>query len=83
MLKIKDDVSLVKLKSFGFKNEEKYGFYKYNNSDGTIYYVFKNSRTISTTVDTVFPSHYMMHDKIFDLIQAGLVEKIDQKYGRS
>lgn len=82
MLKIKEGIDLRTLKKFGFKNEEKYNYYKYNNEKGTIYYVFKGSRTISTTVDEI-PSHYLIHDKIYELINAGLIEKCEDGDCRS
>lgn len=81
MLKIKDKVDLKELEKFGFELDEDMGQYFYYgftepscNSEIRIY-VEKGSRKISTGFDRCV-NPYKIHDKIYDLIQAGLVEKI-------
>lgn len=79
MLKIKDNIDLKELEKFGFEEEETryfhYGFTKaYPNSEIRIY-VDVETRIISTGFDK-FVSPYMIHDKIYDLIKADLVEKV-------
>ena len=77
MLKIRDDVDLKELEKFGFKiaNEpnEDVVYIKYDSddviyfyNDGTMYFEIKeyNEEIVST---------------LFDLIQAGLVEKVEYK----
>ena len=78
MLKIKDNVDLNKLKELGFRGEDNY--YRYNNEEGTIYYVFRKSRKISCTVDK-YPNTYKTFDKIFELINEGIVEEFDEEEG--
>lgn len=81
MLKIKDNVDLKELEKFGFELDEDMGQYFYYgftepwcNSEIRIY-AKQESRKISIGFDScVNPCG--IHDKIYDLIQAGLVEKI-------
>ena len=86
MLKIKENVDLKELEKYGFKyaqtNMDKY-FYTYyldNEFDLTIYENDKILRLgycpiddTSSYADTTFL------DTIYDLIQAGLVEKVERK----
>lgn len=75
MLKIQNSVDLKILKKFGFIYDKDNKFYRYNNENGSIHYVFENSRRISTTVDK-YPNNYMIHDKIYELFEANLIEKV-------
>ena len=92
MLKIKDDVNLKELEKFGFEFSEDDNFYFYYeftepdcNSELRIYidkdtreirhYVYASDRTISTGFD-MYVSPYKIHNKIYDLIKANLVEKV-------
>jgi len=83
MLKIKDDVNLKELEKFGFKYDEETKMY-YKNCTGTF-----NKFLIPTEDDLdVFRGQIIFHnesnfattlylDTLYDLIQAGLVEKIN------
>lgn len=82
MLKIKDFVNLKELEKFGFVTSIKYNPLSYvkkvylNNADDdkNFYKISKNSRKIELTrLDGE------LDDTLFDLIQAGLVEKVDDK----
>lgn len=80
MLKIKDNVNLKELEKFGFEDDELqwfyYGFTEPNCYSELRIYVNKETRLISTGIDK-FTSPYKIHDKIYDLIQANLVEKVE------
>lgn len=80
MLKIKDNVDLKKLEKFGFEGDELqwlyYGFTTQHPFSELRIYINKETRLISTEIDA-FTSPYKVHDKIYDLIQAGLVEKVE------
>lgn len=76
MLKIKDDVDLKELEKFGFKWDEYY----------TEYYIFSKNKDekVSVTEDRRiliedFSGFSIVEylDVLFDLIQAGLVEKVE------
>ena len=83
MLKIKDDVDLKELEKFGFEYYEEYDHYFYygftepSDQSEIRIYVENDNRKISTGFD-VYVSPYKIHDKIYDLIQAGLVEKVEE-----
>ena len=79
MLKIKDDVNLEKLKDFGFVTYITYNPLSYvkkvylnnENDDKNFYRISKSSRKIELTrLDGE------LDDTLYDLIQAGIVEKI-------
>ena len=79
MLKIKNDVDLEKLKDFGFVTSITYNPLSYvkkvylnnENDDKNFYRISKSSRKIELTrLDGE------LDDTLYDLIQAGLVEKI-------
>ncbi len=79
MLKIKDYVDLEKLKDFGFVTSITYNPLSYvkkvylnnENDDKNFYRISKSSRKIELTrLDGE------LDDTLYDLIQAGLVEKI-------
>ena len=86
MLKIKDNVDLKELEKFGFKYNEA----TYENWNLRLQDTFSNSVEIRITNDRIiYPvadlSCYnlgntyelKMHDIMYDLIQAGLVEKVE------
>lgn len=80
MLKIKDNVDLKELEKFGFEligGEWSYYAFTAPRDDSEIrLYVDNTTREISTGIDP-YVDVYSIHDKIYDLIQAGLVEKVD------
>lgn len=71
MLKIKDDVDLKELEKFGFvKEQTEYSYY----SDTNLWVLFiPNTREIFSYFHDYINTAY---DVLFDLIQAGLVEKV-------
>lgn len=79
MLKIKDNVDLKELEKFGFRYFEDEGIRRYEWKERSKYgdlifitiYVLPN-RTISRNSNADY--------KLYDLIQAGLVEKIEEGY---
>lgn len=79
MLKIKDEVDFKELEKFGFEeDEEQYFYYGFTEPDPNSeirIYIEITTRIISTGFDP-YVSSYKIHDKIYDLIQAGLVEKV-------
>ena len=80
-LRIKDNVDLKELEKFGFKINKHYDLftrYEYKPDSGTCLYI-DEARILS-----VFPTYYdklssKIMDKLYDLIQAGLVEKVKDK----
>ena len=84
MLKIKDDVDLKELEKFGFKNKkEKYEWYEYKNKfiEITIFLNLENeceNKTIFILTNQ-YNRNYANIDIIYDLITAGLVEKIEER----
>lgn len=79
MLRIKEGIDLKELEKFGFEeDEEQYFYYGFTepdpNSEIRIYVEIK-TRIISTGFDP-YVSPYKIHDKIYDLIKADLVEKV-------
>ena len=81
MLKIKDNVDLKELEKFGFEkytNEESYyfDFVPYIENVQYSYIEVTKDRKISC-LDYIEMEHYQIAvEKLFDLIQAGLVEKV-------
>ena len=81
MLKIRDNVDLKELEKFGFNINKHYDLftrYEYKPDSSTCLYI-DEARVMS-----IFPTYYdklspKIMDKIFDLIQAGLVEKVEDK----
>jgi hypothetical protein len=74
MLKIKDNVDLKELERFGF-NQSNYMFdgayFKYRNTSGYEMLVFKNRQ--------IYVNNSLGGEEtLFDLIQAGLVEKVGE-----
>lgn len=80
-LRIKDNVDLKKLEKIEFKRNEHFDLftrYEYKPDSSVCLYV-DEGRTIS-----IFPTHYdklcsKIMDKLYDLIKADLVEKVDDK----
>jgi hypothetical protein len=92
MLKIKDNVDLKELEKFGFEyeNEEEcvgsfedddyeeyfYEWYEWNNEDGKCNIKVKsNNEIVLLNIDDYYNDDVL--DCIYDLIQAGLVEKVE------
>lgn len=79
MLKIKDNVDLKELEKFGFVRDA-----CFLDSDGNTMYSYEflliNTTTrelcICTGVDELFGDKEII--KLYDLIQAGLIEKVDE-----
>jgi hypothetical protein len=83
MLKIKDNVDLKELEKFGFKfievkryDEFEY-FYEAEQDDETLTVDLKD-KSIYTTCHSQFGYTETIFDVLFDLIQAGLVEKVEE-----
>lgn len=73
MLKIKDNVDLKELEKFGFvKNNKSYNY----NWKGFVVMFVHEDRRIYKYLDGYTDPDY---DVLFDLIQAGLVEKVEVK----
>ena len=77
MLKIKDDVDLKELEKFGFKLEE--DSYEYNtckDKDGFSGFTIDIDDKLINNYSSVGRKNL---DVIYDLIQAGLVEKVEKE----
>ena len=82
MLKIKDDVDLKELEKIGFRKSDKIFKYIYDYTILTIVdYQIKiyEDRHIEVSQNAMYDWDYRLQDKLYDLIQAGLVEKVDDK----
>ena len=84
MLKIKDNVDLKELEKFGFKfvkvkrvDEFDY-YYEIEQSDETLT-VFVKDKSIWTCSNNFAGYTDTIFDVLFDLIQAGLVEKVEEE----
>lgn len=81
MLKIKDNVNLKELKRFGFEFEEEdnrwfyYGFTRPSCDSEIRIYIRCDTRIINTYFD-MNVNHELLHDKIYVLINEGLVEMV-------
>ena len=77
MIKIKDNVDLKELEKFGFKDNKYIRCGEYNNPLYVIY-VTRNHRYIQirTYGYGELTIAGKLQDKLYDLIQAGLVEKV-------
>ena len=73
MLKIKEEIDLKELEKFGFKLNEKGQYIKRNTL------IYKN-RKISGRSDNPHWSKLYIAYELFDIIQAGLVEKVKEWY---
>jgi hypothetical protein len=83
MLKIKNDVNLKELEKFGFEYYEEmnewfyYGFTKPSDTSEIRINIRNDNRNIHPSFDFNV-NQDSIYDKIYDLIQAGLVEKIKE-----
>ena len=80
MLKIKDNVDLNELKKYGFNYCER-GFYRYDRTiDGILAWTLYITRTHHNIQIIVYQPCTMakeLQTKLYDLIQAGLIEKVN------
>lgn len=74
MLKIKDNVDLKELKNLMFLESEQYYYYPVVDCSVELR-VWKSDRTLYISVND-YEDYVEDLDKLFDLIQAGLVEKV-------
>lgn len=74
MLKIKDEVPLEKLKEYGFTNNNEYEQYEIENWD---IFVGTDENERELVLDFGFNNKNI--SVLYDLIQAGLVEKIEEE----
>jgi hypothetical protein len=73
MLKIKDDIDLKELKNLMFLEAEQY--YYYPVVDGSVEIrVWKSDKTLDISIND-YEDYVEDLDKLFELFQAGLVEK--------
>lgn len=77
MLKIKDDVELKELKKYGIKEApDVKGLYGYcNKYNGVWMYLFEFDS--QDRIIKIVNPYYDCFDKLYDLIQAGLLEKVE------
>lgn len=82
MLKIKDNVELKELEKFNFEYDEDndywfyYAFTELDEQSEVRYYIDNKDRRISVGFD-MYVNPYKILDKAYDLIQAGLIEKVE------
>lgn len=85
MLKIKDDVDLKELEKFGFKeNQGKYVKWEKCEWISEAIYVYKETKEILIYLDDEYYKCCCGENVLnilFDLIQAGLVEKVEEQNG--
>ena len=88
MLKIKDNVDLKELEKFGFKYTpdcyENYKLWLQNDLEGAIYIRITNNRIVYPVVDLDMYNlgnkyEFKIHDILYDLIKADLVEKVEEE----
>ena len=72
MLKIKDNVDLKELEKFGFECNEK-GQYEKTNT-----LIYKNRKISGKSINSGWSKMYVAYE-LFDIIQAGLVEKVSDE----
>ena len=81
MLKIKDDINLRILLSYGFKvkyNEDTGMIYKYQHKEFEFVYVIVRNRELNLSDSGVrFEERDKYNSLMFDLINDGLVEKVE------
>ena len=82
MLKIKDNVDLKELEKFGFKKEEYYYTVKFDYKYYKVNVMVELDRRCIIIQNDYYDSDYACYvpDVIYDLIQAGLVEKVEDKW---
>lgn len=90
MLKIKSEVNLKELEKFGFSYDNKLGVYYLSYRDEYCTWGFRiyEDRKIETIVYMHTPNNLVAGIDnltlfIFDLIQAGLVEKVEEQNGNN
>ena len=86
MLKIKDNVDLKELEKLGFKKriDDEYVKVFENSLQGDIKIRITAERTVYPVIDLDFynlghSSEFKLHDTLYDLIKADLVEKVEDK----
>ena len=83
MLKIKDNVDLKELEKFGIKKYCSYGYvYSEDKKDNAELLIDKINDNYFIVINPFGDNDLIYHaclDKIYDLIQAGLVEKVEDK----
>lgn len=88
MLKIKDDVDLKELEKFGFRNYpnhyEEWGKIFENSMSGSVVIRITNDRIVYPVIDLQLynlghQSEFELHNTLYDLIKADLVEKVDDR----
>ena len=77
MLKIKDSVDLKELENFGFEEYEE--VYYFRNANKLRIAIDRIDRLLIVYINTFKPITCILdlQDKVFDLIQAGLIEKVE------
>ncbi len=82
MLRIKKEVDLKELEKFGFEENEYnyfyYGFTRPNSNSEISISIDIETRDILTYLD-INVDNSKIHDKIYDLITAGYVEKVEEE----
>lgn len=77
MLKIKDNVDLKELEKYGFRKSYYMPFFKYELDDFATLHISESTRELSIDVEgRMFCEEIITLNIIYDLIQAGLVEKV-------
>lgn len=76
MLKIKDNVDLKELKKYGFGKSFVSGDYRYLLDDISTLWISSCTKELSIVIDSGCNREILTLSKIYDLIQAGLVEKV-------
>lgn len=80
-LRIKDNVDLKELERFGFRKSYSCFKYEYDYTILTIVdyqiLIYKD-RTIKVTQSSMYQVDNRLLDTLYDLIQAGLVEKVEE-----
>ena len=78
MLKIKDNVDLKEIEKFGFKYNENHNDYFVTQDNNTYISICCQDRIIDF-VDEWYGKDFELMDYLFDIIQAGLIEKVKEK----
>lgn len=81
MLKIKDSIKLEELEKFGFRYNEYRDIWEWNRDDENrvlMYkvYITKRHHNIQIQIGDVGLIAHRLQELLYDLIQAGLVEKV-------
>ena len=78
MLKIKDNVDLKELEKFGIK--KRYGYlYKSKRTEKEVIELEIDLKTREIRMVGIGDLYHTREDTLYDLIQAGLVEKVEDK----